>query len=68
MTSYRVVHDGKRWEVMKAPRNAATHRQISTHQTKRAAKRKARRKANSGDSLTILKKNGAIQTRVTVQS
>jgi hypothetical protein len=67
MTSYRVVYDNNRWEVMKAASNFKSHRTISTHSTKASAKRKARRLANDGDSLTLLRKDGAIQDRKTIR-
>jgi hypothetical protein len=55
------------WKVMKASSNSASHRTISRHRLKRRAEMKARQKARSGDELTILTSDGAIQSRVTVR-
>jgi len=65
--SYRVVPDGNQWKVMKASSNSASHRTISRHRLKRRAETTARQKARSGDELTILTADGAIQSRVTVR-
>jgi len=65
--SYRVVPDNGGWKVMKASSNSASHRTISRHRLKRRAEMKARQKARSGDELTILTADGAIQSRVTLR-
>lgn len=59
--SYRVVPDGNGWKVMAASSNSANHRTKSTHRKKSAAKRKARRMADSGDRLVVLRTDGSIQ-------
>lgn len=64
--SYRVVPDGKMWKVMAARSNGANHRTKSKHRKKSAAKRKARKMADSGDRLVILSNGGSIQTRAKV--
>jgi hypothetical protein len=45
MTSYRVVPNSGRWEVMTATSNSSKHRKVSQHMTKQNAKAKARRLA-----------------------
>jgi len=67
MTSYRVVPDDGGWKVMAGASNSASHRTVSQHRLKRRAKAEAKRRADSGDGLTILKSGGAIQTRTTVR-
>jgi hypothetical protein len=62
MTSYRVAPDQGGWKVMRASDNGKAHSTVSKHQKKSAAKRKARALGSSGDLLTIIKSNGAIQT------
>lgn len=58
MTTYRIEPAGNKWLVKKG--NGAT---VSTHRKKSAAKRKANRKASSGDTVVIRRKNGTIQDR-----
>jgi hypothetical protein len=63
-TSYRVVpdSDGKGWKVMAAKGNSRNHSTVSKHRKKSAAKRKARRLADSGDRLVILRADGSIMS------
>jgi len=63
MTSYRVVPDDGGWKVV-ASRNGArsNHSTVSKHNKKSAAKRKARKLADAGDRLTVLRADGSIQT------
>jgi len=62
-TSYRVVPNGGGWKVMaSASGPRSDHSTVSKHRKKSAAKREARRLADAGDRLVVLKSNGAIQT------
>jgi len=61
-SSYRVVPNDGGWKVMAGSSNSANHRTKSTHRKKSAAKRAARRMADSGDRLVILRADGSIQT------
>jgi len=65
--SYRVVPDDGGWKVMSGKSNRANHRTVSNHRLKRRAKAEAKRLADSGDELTILGSDGAIQNRKTVR-
>jgi len=67
-SSYRVVPNDGGWKVMAAKGgNTANHSTVSTHRKKSAAKRKAKRLADSGDRMVILKSNGASQTNKEVR-
>ena len=52
---------------MSGKSNRANHRTVSNHRLKRRAKAEAKRLADSGDELTILGSDGAIQNRKTVR-
>lgn len=49
------------WQVKKSGRR------VSSHRKKSAAKRKAKQKASSGDTLQIRRSNGTIQSTTTVR-
>lgn len=61
-TSYRVTPDDGGWKVMAAKGNSKSHSTVSTHRKKSAAKRKARKFADPGDRLVVLRADGSIQT------
>lgn len=64
MTRYLVTPDdaGSGWVV-----KYASGRTVSSHRTKANAMQAARRKANSGDTITKYLSGGRVQTNVTVR-
>lgn len=66
--SYRVVPNDGGWKVMSGKSNTSNHRTVSTHRKKSAAKRKAKRLADGGDRLVVLRADGSIQSNREVMS
>lgn len=57
---YQVTPTGSRWQVIRG------FETLSKHDKKSTAVRKAKRTATEGDKLTVRKKDGTIQTQMTV--